>query len=215
MIDDFKTDLIVRVAGQARDNILRSMGYGKPTQAQFERLQVVLDDPEFGLGQSHFDFKYSSDNFLRALCVAVGINAKVADARIQKIRSRLEEERQAFKPFIWVDTGFVRKSQPIFALAVCEHQRYLHFPEDFWRLSIDEQLGVAKCRVQEHVYENGRELGIWGEIKQYWFYYEKDAAYLLSLNGEVISRHEGPVANQATGGRELDVVSRGIRRNNE
>jgi hypothetical protein len=123
----------------------------------------------------------------------------------------LAEEQQAFKPYIWVDTGFVRQSQPIFALAVCEHQRYLSFPKGFWRFPIDRQLGRAQCRVREHVYETGGELGIWDPIKQYWFYYNKEAAYLLARNGEVVGKHEGPVRNLATGSRELDVVKAATR----
>jgi hypothetical protein len=206
MIDNFKTDLVLRVAPLPREDILKAMGYKKPTSANLERLQTVLDEPEFGLKDSGFDFKYSSEGFLRALCVVTGMDMALADQRISHIKKRLEEERQAFKPYIWVDTGFVRKSQPIFALAVCEHQRYLNFPDGFWRFSIDRQLGRAQCRVREHVYETGGELGIWGPIKQYWFYYKKYAAYLLARNGEVVGKHEGPVCNLATVSRELDVI---------
>lgn len=207
MIDNFKTDLVLRVATVPGEELLKAMGYPKPTSANFERLQTVLDDPEFGLNNSGFDFKFSSEGFLRALCVVTGMDMALADQRISRIKKRLEEEQQAFKPYIWVDTGFVRTSQPIFALAVCEHQRYLDFPKGFWRFSIDRQLGRAQCRVREHVYETGGELGIWGHIKQYWFYYKKNAAYLLALNGEVIGKHEGPVPNQVIGTRELNVIS--------
>lgn len=207
MIDNFKTDLVLRVAAMPREGILKAMGYKKPTSANLERLQSVLDDPDFGLNNSGFDFKYSSEGFLRALCVVVGMDMALADQRICRVKKSLEEERKAFKPYLWVDTGFKRTSQPIFALAVCEHLRYLDFPKGFWRLSIDRQLGRAQCRVREHVYETGGELGIWGHIKQYWFYYKKNAAYLLALNGEVIGKQEGPVPNQAIGAKELSVIS--------
>lgn len=207
MIENFKTDLVMRVAAIPHDEILRAMGYQKPTSANLERLQNVLDGPEFGLNDGGFDFKYSSEGFLRAMCVVTGMNMALADQRICRIKKYLEEEREAFKPYLWVDTGFKRTSQPIFALAICEHQRYLDFPKGFWRLSIDRQLGRAQCRVREHVYESGGELGIWGHIKQYWFYYKKNAAYLLAWNGEVIGKHEGPVPSQTTGTRELEVIS--------
>ncbi|MBL3824119.1 MULTISPECIES: hypothetical protein [unclassified Marinobacter] len=207
MIDNFKTDLVLRVAAMPREEILKAMGYQRPTSANLERLQSVLDDPDFGLNNSGFDFKYSSEGFLRALCVVVCMDMASSEQRIFRLKKCLEEEQEAFKPYIWVDTGFRRQSQPIFALAVCEHQRYLDFPKGFWRLSIDRQLGRAQCRAREHVYETGGELGIWGHIKQYWFYYKKNAAYLLALNGEVIGKHEGPVPNQAIGTRELNVIS--------
>jgi hypothetical protein len=75
----------------------------------------------------------------------------LADQRITRTRKYLEEERTAFKPYIWIDTEFQRKSQPLFALAVCEHQRYLDFPKGFWRLSMDRQLGRAQCSVRDHI----------------------------------------------------------------
>lgn len=211
MIDNFKTDLLLRVATVPAEEILKAMGYSKPTSANFERLQTVLDDPEFGLNNSGFDFKYSSEGFLRALCVVTGMDMVLADQRISRMKKRLDEEQQAFKPYLWVDTGFVRTSQPLFALAVCEHQRYLEFQKGFWRFSIDWQVGRAQCRIREHVYETGGNLGIWGEIKQYWFYYKKYAAYLLALNGEVIGKQEGQVPNLATGSRELDAIMAGTR----
>ena len=207
MIENFKTDLVMRVAAIPHDEILKAMGYQKPTPANLERLQNVLDDPEFGLNDGGFDFKYSSEGFLRAMCVVTGMNMALADQRICRMTKYLEEEREAFKPYLRVDTGFKRTSQPIFALAICEHQRYLDFPKGFWRLSINRQLGRAQCRVREHVYESGGELGIWGHITQYWFYYKKNAAYLLARNGEVIGKHEGPVPSQTTGTRELEVIS--------
>lgn len=211
MIDNFKTDLVLRVAPTPRDEILKAMGYQRPTSANLERLQAVLDDSEFGLNNSGFDFKYSSEGFLRALCVVTRMDMALADQRICRIKKYLEEEREAFDPYIWVDTGFKRQNQTIFALAVCEHQRYLDLPRGFWRFPIDRQLGRAQCRVREHVFETGGELGIWGHIKQYWFYYKKEAAYLLALNGEVIGKHEGPVPGQAIGSRELDVITLATR----
>ncbi len=209
MIDNFKTDLVLRVAAMSREEILKEMGYKRPTSANLERLQCVLDDPEFGLTNSGFDFKYSSEGFLQALCVVTGMDVALADHRISRIKKYLDEERKAFKPYLWVDTGFKRRSEPLFALAVCEHQRYLDFPKGFWRLSIDRQLGRAQCRVREHVYKTGGDLGIWGQIKQYWFYYKKDAAYLLALNGVVTGKHSGHVSNRVVGSREMELIEVG------
>ena len=105
-------------------------------------------------------------------------------------------------------TELATAPKPAFIRTACiRHQRYLDFPKGFWRLFNNRQLGRAQCRVREHVYETGGELGIWGHIKQYWFYYKKNAAYLLTLNGEVIGKHEGPVPNQAIETRELNISS--------
>lgn len=139
MIDNFKTDLIVRAAAIPLEEILKAMGYSNPTSANAERLESVLESPEFGLNDGGFDFKFSSEGFLRALCTVVGMEMSLADQRITRLKKQVEEERAAFKPYLWVDTGFKRKSQPLFALSACEHQRYLHFKKGFWR--VRRQLG--------------------------------------------------------------------------
>jgi|TARA_Y100001001_G_scaffold164510_1_gene196941 hypothetical protein len=207
VINNFKTDLIIRVAAQSLDETLAAMGYARPTSANRRRLQRVLECPDFGLSEAGFDFKYRSEDFLRALCRAVSMDEPIVEKRIGKLIARMEEEHCAFKPYIWIDTGFVRKNQPLFALAVCEHQRYLGFSEGFWRYSLTEQLGHAQGRIRAHVAETGGELGIWGKIKQYWFYYEKNAAYLFNLNGEVVGKQYGAEPSAIISDRELAVIS--------
>jgi len=211
VIDNFKTDLVLRAAQMPSVEILRAMGYQKPTFANLERLKSVVDDPEFGLDAAGFDFKFSSEDFLRKLCSVVGIDHAVTEKRMKSLMQYIGEENSAFKPFIWVNTGFTRKSQPLFALAACEEQRYLSFSKGFWRRPVSKQLCLAQCRIREHFYETGGELGIWGEIKQYWFYYEKDAAYLLARNGDLMGKRGGPVPDQAIGSKELAIITRTTR----
>lgn len=206
MINNFKTELVVRLAALNEADVLKGMGYRTPTARHHQRLQQVLDDPEFGLASGAFDFRYSSEEFLKALCAAVGVQPVHIDQQIARIQARLEEERQAFKPYLWVDTGFRRTSQPIYALAVCEPQRYLHFPQGFWRYSIEQQLNLAQRRVKQHVAETYGNLGIWGEIKQYRFYYKNDAAYLLARDGSVMGEHQGSPTTQRSLHQDLALV---------
>lgn len=207
MIDNFKADLIIHAAKFPPTEILERMGYKKPTEKNLERLERVLLSPDFALGSGGFDLKYTSEGFLTALCVAVGLEESESQQRIQAVLRHLQDEENAFKPFIWMDTGFKRKNQPLFALAACENQRYLHFPDGFWRLSLEEQLDAAQSLVRKHVFDSDGMLGIWGEIKQYWFYYKKDAAYLLAKNGERVGVHHGPVPSQSGPGRKLAVIT--------
>jgi uncharacterized protein YegP (UPF0339 family) len=72
---------------------------------------------------------------------------------------------------------------------------------------MDRQLGRAQCRVREHIYETGGDLGIWGEIQHYWFYYKKDEAYLLAQNGEVLGKREGPVPNKASASQAIEIIT--------
>lgn len=211
MINNFKTDLIIRAAANSQDEVLKAMGYHRPTPANRERLQKVLECPSFGLAEGGFDFKYRSEDFLRVLCLAVGMDHQIVEEHISKLTVRLEEECRAFKPYIWIDTSFVRKSQPLFALAACDHHRYLRFGSGFWRYPLADQLGETQRRVRAHVAQTRGFLGIWGEIKQYWFYYEKNAAYLFNLNGEVVGKQCGAEVSDMIYGRELSLFQTVIR----
>lgn len=129
MIDNFKTDLILRAAQFSREDILQRMGYQRQNGTLRQRLERVLTSEYFGLEKGGFDLRFSGPEFVRALCRVLDMDPEIIDQRIASIQQYLEEERSAFKSYIWVDTGFKRPSQPIFALALLEHQRYLGFPK--------------------------------------------------------------------------------------
>src|SRR5690554_7607354 len=93
-----QSDQICRMAAKSQDETLKAMGYVRPTSANRKRLLKVLECPDFGLDEGGFDFKYRSEDFLRALCRAVGMDELVVDQRIARLTARLEEERRAFKP---------------------------------------------------------------------------------------------------------------------
>ncbi|WP_100640786.1 hypothetical protein [Marinobacter salexigens] len=57
MIENFKTDLIVRAAVIPPEEILKAMEYLNPTSANAERPETVLESPDFGL--SHYKLKAS------------------------------------------------------------------------------------------------------------------------------------------------------------
>jgi hypothetical protein len=73
-------------------------------------------------------------------------------------------------------------------------------------------LGSAQCRLRKHVYETGGELGILGFIKQYWFHYKKEAAYLLVLTGEVSITHERVMPNSLVASRQLEASQSALAR---
>ncbi|MEH6387772.1 MAG: hypothetical protein V7772_07855 [Pseudomonas profundi] len=193
MINEFKTRLTIQAALYSRSEILGRMGYKRPSPANFARLENVLKSDACGLDQSGFDFRFSAEAFLLALCEAVRLEDAAAHAFIAMQKHTLEEERSAFKPWIWVDTGFVRASQPIFALAACEHLRRIELPKGTWRLSTGEQLSVAATAVRKHYNTNQGVLGIWGNIEQYWFCYGEDDWHLLNCEGGVASKSTGSI----------------------
>ena len=199
MIDNFRADVILKVneSEWSREAILKKMGYHKPRATNLERLQKVLSSPTLGLDIGGYDLRYQSHEFVHELCRALELPLDECDAHIARIKRQAEDDRAAFKPYLWVDTDFKRKSQPIFALAFLESRRYLGFPRWILRLTPEQQLVQAQELVQDHMRETEGELLIWGSIKRYWFFYAPNRSYWLAPDGEVIAKNEGLVTSRA------------------
>jgi|25_taG_2_1085351.scaffolds.fasta_scaffold09875_1 hypothetical protein len=190
-------ELCRRVARYQADDLLKVMGYGAPTQKSRRRLKNVVENPDLGLGSGNFDFKYSDQAFLKALGVVLGLDQRALTEHMAAIIAEQDEEKKAFRPYVWVDTDFQRTSQPVFALAACESQRYLRFGRDFWRLPLHDQLLRARRRIRSHIRGTAGELGIWGAIQRYWFFHKEEQALLLSRDGRVIGERHGPVPSRS------------------
>jgi len=199
MIDNFRADLVLKVneSEWSREAILKKMGYHKPRATNLERLQKVLGSPVLGLDVGGYDLRYQSHEFVHELCRALELPLDECDANIARIKRQAEDDRAAFKPYLWVDTDFKRKDQRVFVLAFLESRRYLGFPRWILRLTPEQQLVQAQELVQEHMRETEGELLIWGTIKRYWFFYAPNRSYWLAPDGEVIAKNAGSVSNQA------------------
>ncbi|GAA3977724.1 hypothetical protein [Allohahella marinimesophila] len=172
MFNEFKADLILGLEDRPAAAILKAMSYRNPNPKNLDRLKSALDDDWLGLNSGSFDLKYSAPEFLLALSKAAGLDIEKSRRRIEAIQQYLSDEEQAFKPYIWVESHFERKSQPIFALAACEPHRHLPFPKGFWQLALEVQLHKAKALARQHMAETEGTLVMWGRIQAYWLFHE-------------------------------------------
>lgn len=209
MIGKLRSSLSLRLLECNRVDILKSMGYPQPTERNLARLGKVLADRDMGLNDGAYDLRYSDEEFLRTLCSALGVDDALVDVEIAAIVSEHECQVAAFKPYLWVDTGFTRKNQPLFALAALEQFRYLDFEPTFWRLPLHEQIARAGQRIREHMESTGGDLPVWGRVQQYWFFHSRDWAYLLGVTGEIIGECEGPVPSRSGGTRQWSASDNG------
>nr|WP_299242932.1 hypothetical protein [uncultured Halomonas sp.] len=181
--------------------LLLRMGYPKPGEAAIQRLQEVLADPDLGLTSGGFDFRYGSRAFLCALCEALGLAEANYLPAIDARQQWLREEREAFKPYLFIDTGFRRSDRPgtaIFILALCEPKRRLTFPKGFWRRPWDKQIEVARRRVRQFMAETDGDVKIWGTAQRFLFFYTEDAAIVIDPSGKVLGDWHGRVPNRAS-----------------
>ncbi|HYW90985.1 MAG TPA: hypothetical protein VFA95_00735 [Gammaproteobacteria bacterium] len=184
-----RSELRLRTAHIAPSDLVRLMGYANARKATLDRIARVLDDPWLGLADGGFDFRYGSREFLEVLCRTVGIEDGVCQRGIVAIEREIDADRRAYKPWLFVDTGFRREDHPGMSLTILgliESARRLRFPDGFWRLSLTGQLARARQRVCEHMAATGGELPVRGTIRGYWFVHREWCAIELSPDGEVL-----------------------------
>jgi hypothetical protein len=187
-----RTLLRERIAGESCDHLLRSMGYsGRSLTRARTRLQAVLDDPWLGMASVQYDFRFGGREFVVALTEVLGLESGLVTAQLDAIEVELDRERRVFKPWVFVETGFQRNSEPIFALAALEGKRRLALPKDSWRLSRDEIVVACGERVRRHYLECHGELLLWGAVREYWLLLSDAEQVVMSVSGEVI-RTEPP-----------------------
>jgi len=194
---DFWLELRNRAQAHSLDWLLRALGYSCNNQKAATRLQQALENPLYGLDQSHYDFRYGGTEFFRALCQVLGMDSEQVNAEISDVQTEINEARAAWRPFIWVDTHFRRENQPVFILGLCESSRYLRLHWTLARKPISEQLQIVRDCLAAHWQATSGELWPWGKIQEYWYYYQEDTAYRFMPTGELIEHHHGPVRNRA------------------
>ena len=185
---DISRQVQQRAAAVPADDLLRRMGYHTVGPKARNRLSRVLADPELGLSTPDFDFHLASRGFAEALCAAAGLEPERYLPAIDTIERRHHEEAVAYKPWLFVDTGFKRSDHPgspRFALAAMEAKRRVRLPADTCRLPWEQQLQRAQQTVRWHMRETGGELPLWGHIHRYLFWYAEDRAVELTLEGDV------------------------------
>ncbi|MCF7354901.1 hypothetical protein [Vibrio sp. CK2-1] len=182
--------------------IAQLMGYNRKGMSKAaSRIEQVLSDPQLNLYANAFDFKYSNQEFIERLCEVVGIDLNHFSDVIDSIIAHHEAIRDAFKSYVFVDTGFKRKSEPIFMLAFLEHHRYLSFPKEKRVLPVADQVAYVQACIKKHYAENDGALPMWGKIQRYVFFYSEGCS--ISLNGDGVILEANPNLRRSMATLEL------------
>ena len=165
--------------------VLRKIGYRNINDKTITRLENVLSDEFLGLDKSYFDFKYSNYEFVKALCKLCDVDLNDYQNELEEKKVRATTLKYAFQPYVFVDTGFRRKSQPILALAFMEGHRHLSLPIEYKAASLEEQVKYVKSLISEHYKNTDGHLEMWGKIKRYVFNFSENAHLVFSPDGEL------------------------------
>jgi hypothetical protein len=179
-----------RLAQTSHDEVLKQMGYvslrrGRETLERF----LSLDSIQSWLRGGCFDMRHSAPSFLLALTDALELPEGEARKEIALHDAREERKRQMQTPYIFVDTGFKRRGQPIFILALTESLR---------RLIIDREALIDRSQeaiermvtttIRRHYEENDGRLAVWGEIKRYVYHDPEGNEICYGVDGTMLER---------------------------
>lgn len=183
-------EIAKRAAQYEEDELLKLIGIPKPKERDRQRLRSVIADPTLGVDHSPFPFIKSGTLFAKSLGVALGIDPEVMDATITQIKQELEEQANRFIPRIFVETHFKRASQPLFALAACEHFRRPNLDKQtltiYFQANEAEKIQLIGRFVKEHYADCQGDLGIWGSIDHYVCTFAPERAWAFRPDGSLV-----------------------------
>lgn len=122
------------------------------------------------LRDGHYDYIYTSKELVLKLAsiYKIDINAELENA--QKLNDELKKYKNSY---IYIDTDFKRKNEPIFKIALMQGYRYVYFNKDeLCFKSLKEQLEFISKIINNH-YKNTKTLPLFGEITGYKFHHLK------------------------------------------
>ena len=107
-----------------KDDLSKKLGYSN--QAKFEEtlnkfLQFLNIYQWFEKG--HYDLVNNTEDFFIKLSKALNIEYSLINRELKEINLYKQEVEKFKDSYIFVNTNFKRKNEPIFALAFCENQR--------------------------------------------------------------------------------------------
>lgn len=174
----------LKILTQNSDKKALSKVLGYVREQNFTRALVNLEAAksldEF-ITKGHFDWAHSSETLILALSKHFALNIDAELGEVQK----LYNERVKFRgSYIYIDTDFKRKGEPIFALAMAQHLRYISltpFLDELCFKALHEQLKVIS-KITKSYYQKTQTLPIFGAITGFKLYFlGKD--YSLDTNG--------------------------------
>lgn len=177
------------------NELAEALGYST-TKKLSERIGAVTNSDTLSLDSSHFDFHYSTPEFIRKLCEVLMIPLVLCNKVISEIEADLQIKKYKFKSRLFIETNFKRKNEPIFALAALEGRRYIPV-DDLQGVLLNDQFKYIQKLIKSH-YAEQSVLEVWGEISQYVYFYDENTIIIFSTSGDVIDSVEKYSTSRAT-----------------
>ena len=174
----------LKILTQNSDKKALSKALGYVREQNFARalanLEAAKSLDEF-ITKGHFDWAHSSETLILALSKHFSLSI---DAELSEVQKLYNERIKFNGSYIYIDTNFKRKNEPIFALAMAQHLRYISltpFLDELCFKTLDEQLNIISKVVKDY-YHKTKSLPVFGEITGFKLYL-LGKNYSLDTNG--------------------------------
>ena len=179
----------LKILIQNSDKKALSKALGYVREQNFTRalanLEAAKSLDEF-ITKGHLDWAHSSETLILALSKHFALNIDAELSEVQK----LYNERVKFRgSYIYIDTDFRRKSEPIFALAMAQNLRYISltpFLDELCFKALNEQLEVVS-KITKSYYQKTQTLPIFGAITGFKLYF-LGKNYSIDTDGKFVDK---------------------------
>ena len=175
-----------------QEELCKKLGYKtKKISLCLQKLQILTESKSlyefFKRKDVGFDFVYTSEEFVKRVCKE--LNISICEEEIKKAKEYEKKHQEQYAAIIFIDTGFKRKNEPIFALAFMEGKRRIRFEKEWLvKTPFEEQLKKISELVKKHYKEHNGKLPLWGTIKRYVYYFDNDKTpVIFNSQGEIVS----------------------------
>jgi hypothetical protein len=168
--------------------VAKELGYKSKAKGA-KSLQKFLDTKNlsFWLQSGFYDFKYRAIEFYENLAKLYGITKEEIAQDLKNAKLYKQEYDSFNRSYIFVNTNFRRKNEPIFVLSILELQRRLILKRENLMFKSDKEIfkKISKF-VRRHYKSKGGKLVIWGEIENYQYHHRDGKVYLFDVVGNYI-----------------------------
>lgn len=134
-------------------DIVKAMNYrSKNSQNKaVKRLKQVLSSADLGLIKTCYDFKYSSIEFINALCKVLTLKISDYQTTLNQLIAKADKFHTAQTPVIIADISFNENFVPSF-MSVMAMAKFIHIycGENLRLLDRAEQMPIIKERITQH-----------------------------------------------------------------
>ena len=130
------------------------------------------------------DTKHRFNEFLEYLYEAVGFSKADYVLLLEACRERKRLLDTMSMPYIFINTNFIRKNEPIFALAFMESKRRIKLKKSLYLDKNEEEIRrYVIDLIKVHYKQKNGELVMWGKIRSYVYHDVEDNSVIYSPEG--------------------------------